>query len=176
VKLGVGVGLGDSQRVEPIERCQDAGREQHGSSCDVEMISTQTAGPAAPAPTPLHCVAGNRVERGFRGEFRPRVLDAPRYSKRLVPRDRCRYESAITRRGSVSRRAATDFRRAAPAPSAPGSLRGTLSSVVISCTRARLGIAAALSVRMIEGRVHSYLFFAMDRRKLTTFQISSSFS
>jgi len=59
------------------------------------------AGSAAPAQTPRHRVAGKRVERGFRGEFRRRVLVATKHLRRFEPRDGCRHEVATTRRVST---------------------------------------------------------------------------
>ena len=45
--------------------------------------------------------AGNRVERGFRGEFRHRVLVASRHHGRFVPCSGSGAESAPTRRAGV---------------------------------------------------------------------------
>ena len=66
-------------------------------------LPCRPAGPAAPAPAPQECAAGNRVERGFRGEFRPRVRVVASHHRQFEPRDGCRRESAATRRASTGR-------------------------------------------------------------------------
>jgi hypothetical protein len=71
--------------------CQPGARASGGSQ------PLRPAGSAASAPAPLHCEAGNRVERGFRGESRPRVLVLANHAKRFEPRDGCCIESAATR-------------------------------------------------------------------------------
>ena len=59
------------------------------------------------------------MAREFRGESRLRVLVVTRDHRRFEPRDRCRSESAPTRRDNGGQRAEADFRRAAPAPTEP---------------------------------------------------------
>jgi len=49
------------------------------------------------------CAAGNRVARGFRGEFRPRVRVAASHHRQFEPRDGCSSELAATRRASTGR-------------------------------------------------------------------------
>ena len=58
------------------------------------------------------CAAGNRVARGFRGEFRPRVRVAASHHRQFEPRSGCRHEPATTRAGGVRARAKTISRRA----------------------------------------------------------------
>jgi hypothetical protein len=77
--------------------------------------TTQRDGGRPPAQAPTQCEAGNRLERHFRGEFRPRVIVAG-----STPAASCRVTD-VARISSYSPRlreswdAEVDFRRAAPA-------------------------------------------------------------
>lgn len=87
----------------PDSRTHPACRRAEGQASPEQPVPRRLAGSAAPAPTPSHCEAGNRVKRRFRGEFRPRVLvDAIRRG-RFVPRAGCRREVAATRHVSAGR-------------------------------------------------------------------------
>ena len=68
---------------------------------DARCQPCRPAESAAPAQTPLHRAAGNRVERAFRGEFRLRVLVATKHLRRFQPCDGCCREAAITRRAAI---------------------------------------------------------------------------
>ena len=121
-----------SSQIAPLEghvaipHPTDLQASDYSRHCDemLRRVAMQPAGPAAPAPTPHHCVAGNRVERGFRGEFAPHVLVVSRHAGVLSRVTDAASSHPLLAATLNTRRAAADFRRAAPAPSATGRLRG----------------------------------------------------
>ena len=78
-----------------------ARRRHHRCPWAAHRCAMQACRAGGACASATQCAAGNRVERGCRGEFCPRVRVVASYHRQLAPRDGCRSESAATRRAST---------------------------------------------------------------------------